>query len=374
MGKKILLVSNAFLPEISPRSFRATELAREFNRQGHAVTVLTKFRDHNYETFVEECPVTLKMWPKPLLPEVPKLSGTFLGALSRAIKRGLSLFFEYPAIEEMFTVKRILKNEDGYDLLISFAIPYTVHWGVAWANPVKRGIAGTWVADCGDPYMFARLDTFKKPFYFKYIEKNFCRKCNYLTVPAETLKKQFYPEFALKIKAVPQGFNFKGIKLWEGESNCEFPVFIFAGSIIPGLRDLSLLLEFLSSLKIKFQFIIYTNQMEWFQKFKPLMGDKLILRDYIERLDLIYEMSKADFLINVDTILESENHTEAIPSKLIDYALSGSPILNINSRSLDKELVMQFLSKDYSRRRVVDLQRHEISRVASQFIELIRNP
>lgn len=374
MGKKILLVSNAFLPEISPRSFRATELAREFLKQGHSVTVWTTYRDYNYKDFLEENPVLLKMWRKPILPEVPQLKGTILRTLSRAIKRGLSLFFEYPAIEEMFIVRRILKDEDGYDLLISFAIPYTVHWGVAWANPVKRGIAGTWVADCGDPYMFARLDTFRKRFYFKYLEKNFCRKCNYLTVPAEALKRQFYTEFTRKIKVVPQGFNFNGIQLWKGENNHEFPVFIFAGSIIPGRRDLSLFLEFISSLKIKFQFIVYTNQMEWFQKFKTLMGDKLMLRDYIERLDLIYEMSKADFLINVDTILDSENHTEAVPSKLIDYALSGRPILSINSARFDKELVMQFLAKDYSRRRVIDLQRFEISRVASQFIELIRNP
>ncbi len=39
---RLLLVSNAFYPEISPRSYRATELAREFCRQGHDVVVVTK--------------------------------------------------------------------------------------------------------------------------------------------------------------------------------------------------------------------------------------------------------------------------------------------------------------------------------------------
>ena len=50
--KKILLVSNGFYPEISPRSYRATELAKEFYRQGHEVTVITKYRDYNYIDFL----------------------------------------------------------------------------------------------------------------------------------------------------------------------------------------------------------------------------------------------------------------------------------------------------------------------------------
>jgi len=36
---KILIVSNAFYPEISPRSFRTTELAKELSRQGHKDTL-----------------------------------------------------------------------------------------------------------------------------------------------------------------------------------------------------------------------------------------------------------------------------------------------------------------------------------------------
>ncbi|MCK5338692.1 MAG: hypothetical protein KAJ50_07770, partial [Bacteroidales bacterium] len=93
------------------------------------------------------------------------------------------MFFEYPAIEEMFKVKKILKNENGYDLLISFAVPFPVHWGTAWARTKNHEIAKVWVADCGDPYMGNTNDSFRKLFYFKYPEKWFCKKTDFITIP-----------------------------------------------------------------------------------------------------------------------------------------------------------------------------------------------
>ena len=69
--KRILLVSNGFFPEISPRSYRVTELAKEFYRQGHNVTVISKYRDHDYTDFLHQYPIKLKMWGKSFLKPVP---------------------------------------------------------------------------------------------------------------------------------------------------------------------------------------------------------------------------------------------------------------------------------------------------------------
>jgi glycosyltransferase involved in cell wall biosynthesis len=369
--RNILLVSNGFYPEISPRSFRATELAKEFFRRGHKVTVISKHRDHDYSDFLHEFPITFKMWGKTGFPIIPDFKKRPFSFLCRTISRLLLLLFEYPGIEEMFQVKKMLKHERGYDLMISFAVPYPVHWGVAWERSEKRHIAKTWVADCGDPYMFARLDTFKKPFYFKFLEVNFCKRCNYISIPFKEMQVQFYPQFISKIKVIPQGVDFKEIKLYEGQINNEKPVFIFAGSIIPRKRDLTLLLDFLASLSVDFLFIVYTNQTEWFDKYRIALGEKLEIRRYIERLSLFYEMSKADFLVNVDTIHDNHSNTEAVPSKLIDYALSNRPIMNISSAYLDKEMVIEFLNKDYSRQRVVEKSNYDISKVSAKFLELL---
>lgn len=368
---KILIVSSSFYPEISPRSFRATELVKEFSRQGHDVTVITKYRDFDYSGFLSSFPVKFKNWGRSKFPLFNEFTMWPFSIIGRIISRTLLQLFEYPAIEDMFHVRRMLRNENGYDLMISFAVPFPVHWGVAWIRSNKYPIARKWIADCGDPYMFARLDSFRKPFYFRYPEKRFCRRCDFISVPFREMQKQFYPEFIPKIRIIPQGFNFNEVKLHTEGPDKDKTVFIFAGSVIPGKRDLSLFLNFISSLSVDFQFIVYTNQKLWFEKYRKQLGGKLLIKDYIDRLSLIYEMSKADFLVNVDSIHDVQNNIEAIPSKLIDYTLSERPVLNLNSAFLDKDLVMEFFNKDYSGRRLIQKSDYDIRKVSAQFLELI---
>ena len=53
ISKNILVVSSGFYPQISPRSFRTTELVKELSRQGHRVTVFT-YRDESVHNKFEE--------------------------------------------------------------------------------------------------------------------------------------------------------------------------------------------------------------------------------------------------------------------------------------------------------------------------------
>jgi len=46
--KKILLISKVFFPNISPRANRTTQLALEFTRLGHDVTVMLPDLDEEY--------------------------------------------------------------------------------------------------------------------------------------------------------------------------------------------------------------------------------------------------------------------------------------------------------------------------------------
>ena len=51
--KRILIISNSFYPVVSPRSYRATELAKEFAGRGHAVKIITSFKDGvDYENWL----------------------------------------------------------------------------------------------------------------------------------------------------------------------------------------------------------------------------------------------------------------------------------------------------------------------------------
>ena len=366
--RNILLVSNGFYPEISPRSYRVTELAKEFCRQGHSVTVVCKYRDHDYTDFLEEYPIKLKMWKKPIFKPVPSSSNRIFSIIYGIMARLLLMFFEYPTIEDMFRTRKMLKSEGGYDMLISFAVPHPIHWGVAWARKRKNRIADVWVADCGDPYMGDVLDTFRKLFYFGYFEKWFGKKAEYISIPIESAVNAYYPEFQDKIKIIPQGFQFNLNHSDNGKTYNEIPTFAYAGGFIKGVRDPEPLLKYLSTLDKPFKFLVYTNMPDVLEDYKESLKDKLVISGYIPRAELMKVLVKMDFLINFDnnTVLNS-------PSKLIDYAIVNRPVLNI-SQNFDSKHVLQFIEGDYANKlELPDPEQYHISNVSKKFIELIKD-
>ena len=57
---KILIISGAFYPQNNPRSFRTTELSKEFAKQGHQVTVYVPKDNREHVKFEKEYGVTIK--------------------------------------------------------------------------------------------------------------------------------------------------------------------------------------------------------------------------------------------------------------------------------------------------------------------------
>lgn len=341
-NKKVLIVSVGFFPNISPRAMRTTELAKEFARQGHEVVVYFPETGYDYSDFLQEYPIQIKSLG-PLTYKAIQLNGKGpLLLVRRIFRRAIGLLFEYPGIELMFKVSRKLKKESGYDLLISIAVPYPIHWGVARVRSRRHKIATTWVADCGDPYMGETTDSFNKLFYFKYVEKWFSRKADFITIPIERARSAYYPEFQKKIRIIPQGFKLDGVKFPKYEKSTEYPQFAYAGGFIPGKRDPRKLMEFLLKYDGDFRFIVYTMHDSILMPYKDKLGDKLIIRKYIPREELLLILAGMDFLLNFDN-----NSPNQLPSKLIDYAITGRPVLNI-ARDTDLKLILDFFHEDYA--------------------------
>lgn len=367
-AKKILIVSNGFFPELSPRSFRATELAKELVRKGHEVTVCTHFRDgleafavqHNFR-LIDLGKLT---WPRPVV----KGSGVeFLAR--RVIARFSTMMFEYPTIQLIPLIKKALKNEKGYDALISIAVPYPIHWGVARIWSKKNPIAKVWIADCGDPYMGQENDTFKPLLYFGYIEKNFCRKADYITVPTSNSIGGYYPEFHNKIKVIPQGFRFEDVALYEGEMNQDKIIFGYAGMFIPGRRDPSEFLAYLNSLdeNVKFEFHLYTTTPQFVEPYVEASKGRIIIQPIVTREKLLFELSKMHFVVNFENVGQTQT-----PSKLIDYLIIDKPVLSVTFGSPKPEIFQEFLKGNYEHKKELpNKDNYRIENVASQFIDLI---
>lgn len=365
-NKRILIICGSFHPTIAPRSFRATELAKELARQGYDVTVCFPTNGKDYSKFEIEHNLKVKNIGLRRLKEVDLRGGKIEFFIRRVIRRGLLMFFEWPDIELMFKVSKILRKEFGYNLLVSIAFPFPIHWGVAKAWSKNRKIADCWVADCGDPYMGDTADSFRKLFYFKYLERWFCRKADYITVPFDGAKSAYYKEFREKIRVIPQGFSFEGLTIPKYQGKGSYPVFAYAGSFNEGTRDPRPLLEYLSTYTTNFQFLIFTQQSTLIGPYIKMLGEKLIIHDYVAREEVLKILSSMDFLINLDY-----NISTVLSSKLIDYALTGRPVLNITN-PINYKFIDEFLKGDYTHQmQLGNPDEYNIKNVAKKFLDLI---
>jgi hypothetical protein len=363
--KRLLIICRRFYPVISPRAFRATELAKELARQGHDVTVCFPTEGRDYSSFETENHLKIKNLGVLQCKGIVLKGGRTELLVRRAVRRMLQLLIEWPDIELMFRVSKVLKEERDFDLLISIAVPYPLHWGVAKARHGNSGIAKCWIADCGDPYMGDTADSFRKLFYFKYVEKWFCRTADYITIPFKGAMSAYYPEFHEKIRIIPQGFQLDKLNIPEYSKCFDYPVFAYAGGFIPGKRDPAALLDFLSKCNRKFKFVVYTSQGSTLISAKNILKEKLEIRDFIPRDELLTVLSGMDFLINFDNNTQTQ-----LPSKLIDYSITGRPVLNVTSET-DFNLLLEFMEGNYSGKMSFEpLSNYDIRVVAEKFIRL----
>ncbi len=258
---------------------------------------------------------------------------------------------------------------ESYDGLITVSYPFPIAWGIAsLSRKVITKKFKVWIADFGDPFMYSTAVKYRPFFYFHYFEWNVLRKADFITIPFPEMKNFFYKKFRKKFRVIPQGVDLnKKVELYKKNS----PIRIgFSGNIICGKRDFFSLLDYLISKEYKFEFVIFTDQPELFIKYAGNNNYRLNLREYIERDDLIKELSKLDFLVAVD-LDNSTNNLSAIPSKLIDYALSRRPIFKYEHSKLPKEKLDNFMNHDFGNSFQFNIYNHDTQIVTNKFIQLL---
>lgn len=368
--KQVLIVTRAFYPGNSPRAHRATELAKELSRQGHEVSVLTPATDEQ-KYLVSTYGITFLDLGDCAWPQVPIAWRGRPNVFLRALRAFLLKFLNYPDISLTFRVARKLPTDRAYDCIISIAAPHSVHWGVALAAVLRRKSAVKWIADCGDPFMGQENSSFytHPAFYFRWIEKMFCRAADSITIPTEGAKQGYYHEFHNKLVVIPQGFRFEDYEYLRSiKPEGDVPRFAYAGHIIPGKRDPKTLIEYLQRCDSQFEFHIYTKKGDYLQP--CLRGDpRVILHEFVPRDSLLSLLASMSFLINFENFGSRQS-----PSKLIDYWLCGRPVLNLRSFDLDTSLVDRFLEGDYRNALVIEQpEQYRIENVVDSFLALVRN-
>src|SRR5690606_604049 len=131
----------------------------------------------------------------------------------------------------------------------------------------------------------------------------------------------------------------------------------------PPVRDPRPLLDYLKAIDRDFKFIIHTQHRDLVMPYMETLGQKLEINKFIARHDLISKMKTMDFLINFDN-----DTTVHSPSKIIDYSISGRPILSLKSQKVDTVKVDEFLSGNYSKSfKLKDINQYRIENVIDRF-------
>lgn len=363
---RIVIISRCIYPMLAPRPHRATELAKYFSQKGHDVLLYGVLGKYDYSSFEQETGVQVCNLGRMLFATLDSNGERRNTVIDKLARKLFHRILEFPDIELAFKVHNILRSLKNIDMLITVAVPYPLHWGAAWAKKqMGNSFPKVWISDCGDPYMGDSVNS--HPFYFHAIENFWGRETDFITIPVAAAMKAYSTKVQNKIKVIPQGFDFSKVIIDYKFSGNPYPRFAYVGAIYPGYRDLTKLLQYLSTLDDgKFELVVYTQQKSYYEPYKEQLGEKLQIKGYVPREQLVYELSQMDFLIN----LKNKSSVQ-VPSKLIDYYLSSRPIVDITTDFTEKDVFNEFFNGDYSQEHIKgDISQYDINNVGDSFLKL----
>src|SRR5690606_34032447 len=129
---KIVIISSVIYPRISPRSMRATELAKEFVRQGHNVTLYGVLGKYDYSQFEKEHGVKIKDLGPVRFVKLNSDGEVQYSFFHRVFRKLFKRSLELPDIELAFKTNSVLKKEKDVDLPMTRAVPFPIHWGASY--------------------------------------------------------------------------------------------------------------------------------------------------------------------------------------------------------------------------------------------------
>ncbi|WP_373999508.1 hypothetical protein [Bdellovibrio bacteriovorus] len=370
--KKVLVITYHFLPEITPRAFRAFELASELS-ENYEVEVISpvasflgseKFRYIAVPRGIKQ--VTTYNTAKPSMAHSGKLKEILRYILHFFLPGGLSSLFAYSVLKNR---SRLQKK---YDAVISIGLPIAPHIAAFF---LKRcfGITENLILDYGDP--FSKNPKSKWSPLNHIVDKLALNSANHVAVPVPNAVPAFKGLVSeQKIHIIPQGLKISDIALKPYKKN-EIPTCAYAGLFYERIRDPEAFFAKILSSNFDFRFLVYTNldipeNKSLVEKYKNMdIYDRLEIHQSIPRDQCIQLLASCDFIVNFTNDSATQN-----PSKLIDYSLANRPILNVNSLNDDGTHFEEFIRGDYENAfPAIDLTEYDIRVVGKRFSELIEN-
>jgi hypothetical protein len=367
---KILIVSYAYFPEMSPRAFRWTALAEQLAYLGHSVEVICASgvgqATHECVSGVEihrtgsNAREVVKRWLRLEATVTPTSTSTKVGApastrskIGSLIKSAyrhtvrqilwpdFAAFWYFSALKSAH--KAIKKGRP--DVVVTVSLPYTGHLvGLA----LKRRYAVRWVVDIGDPFSFMSETPLNNAALFQSLnfrsESSVLHMADAIAVTTEGTRGEYLKCFPglgpEKIVVIPPLFsptkNEEASVPFFGDS--KKIRLIFAGTLYRAIRNPQALLELFRSLlltplgpKLELHFFGVVNDCKpCFDSFGDLVGTKIFLHGLVSRAKAVQAMKEATVLVNL-----GNSTAYQMPSKVVEYVMLGKPVLNVSKLDAD---------------------------------------
>lgn len=351
---KILIVTGFYFPYINPRANRWTAIAEELVKAGYEIHVITSTGTSPNKADKINSPTIHRVgfnsfkeihqfyFPGQLTRgQVGNLAQkNWKNRLFRWLNDGLwrpvywpddACLWYFPARRKTF---QLLDNQH-FDALITVSLPFTSHLvGLA----AKRRFPGLiWLADMGDPLNFQLFSINNNWLYRRlnfYFEKRVLQQADSIVVTTELLIEKFKTEFQIsteKLAIIPPLIDFHSFIKEENQ-----PAFLidksilsigYFGSFFRKTREPNLLLNFIDQLNQQSKIVVCIHLFgDVFEEFIEQIDARFPLikrHGLISRNDATAAMRQMDFLVNIGNATDFQ-----LPSKAVDYKLSGLPVLN----------------------------------------------
>ena len=358
---KLLIITHSYAPNRTPRAFRWSAIAEYWAARGNRIDVVATGRDDDPRLVVRNG-VNVHRVGEGAMGKLRRLFGDkrtapsegkgFIATPRTSAGKGLydatwrrvywpdhAMLWYLPALAE---AKRLCRT-NRYDGMITVSHPFTGHLvglSLKRAFPELR-----WIADVGDPFSLDGGVSFNNPALYRGLNKRVdarvyersdavsvtvegCRAALASAFPVSAGKTQVIPPLLsltppCDATDTPLGKNGTIDLIYLGVLYADIhpPDALLALFAAMHARNDSLRLHFFGDIQ---------DCGDAFTRYQPLMNSAIFVHGAVPHETAGAIMSKADVLVNIgnDTPFQ-------LPSKLVEYASAGRPILNIGRANLD---------------------------------------
>jgi glycosyltransferase involved in cell wall biosynthesis len=358
---KVILITYRYAPEDSPNALRWRLVAEHWVTEGYEVDVVCSFKPGlaQYEEIggvrvhrvggrlVERLRRHLRG------PAVMNMAGAGEDS-SRRVRMTISLKWlhdhtwkkvywpDYACTWYLPATRKVseLLDSGRYEGMVSVSHPFTAHLVALRAK--ARYLRVSWTVDMGDPFSFVEdTPANNRRLYgaLNYrIERRVFEVADAVAVTPQAAEKYAgeFPESAEKMRPVP--LPLPQVERGEREDRV-FPAdgklrLVFIGTLYRSIRRPDFLLRLFAELLqkrpgLRPELHFFGNVEECRESFEPyreLLGSNIFLHGVVNHSEALRAVEESDVVVNI-----ANNTLYQLPSKVMEYAAAGKPVLNIAS-------------------------------------------